>query len=80
MDLFRGYTCITTKRYIKYNKKLSITKQKGDMMDTEKIKAVEDEIREIINWIKVFETEYKLPEEVVEQLRSRLEKIAQMLA
>ncbi len=39
-------------------------------------KEVADEIRDIINWIKVFEEEYKLPAEVVSQLRTRLESIA----
>ncbi len=43
------------------------------------IKEVENEIREIINWIAVFETEYKLPAEVVQQLRTRLEGIASKL-
>jgi len=42
----------------------------------EAFKKCTDEIRDIINWIAVFETEYKLPAEVVQQLRSRLEKIA----
>ena len=44
------------------------------------IKEIEDEIREIINWIKVFETEYKLPAEVVDQLRGRLESIASKIS
>ncbi len=42
-------------------------------------KEVANEIREIINWIKVFEEEYKLPAEVVSQLRQRLEAIAEKL-
>jgi len=42
----------------------------------EAFKKTADEIRDIINWIAVFETEYNLPAEVVQQLRSRLEKIA----
>ena len=40
------------------------------------IKDVENEIRDILNWISVFETEYNLPKEVVDQLKSRLEKLA----
>jgi hypothetical protein len=40
---------------------------------------VANEIRDIINWIKVFEEEYNLPEEVVGQLRTRLEGIAAKL-
>ena len=43
------------------------------------IKDVEDKIRDIINWIAVFETEYDLPKEVVDQLRSRLEELAKMV-
>jgi len=42
----------------------------------EAFKQCTDEIRDIINWIAVFETEYKLPAEVVGKLRSRLEKLA----
>ncbi len=45
-------------------------------MANEKTKAAEDEIRDIINWVKVFETEYELPKEVVEELTERLEKLA----
>ena len=45
----------------------------------ETFKEVGDEIRDIINWIKVFEEEYNLPAEVVTQLRSRLEAIAQKM-
>ncbi len=42
-------------------------------------KEVENEVRDIINWIKVFEEEYNLPAEVVNQLRSRLEGVATKL-
>jgi hypothetical protein len=42
-------------------------------------KEVENEIRDIVNWITVFEEEYDLPAEVVSQLRSRLEGLAQKL-
>ena len=45
----------------------------------ENLKAATDEIREILNWIAVFETEYNLPTEVVEKLKSRLEKVASNL-
>jgi hypothetical protein len=44
-----------------------------------KTKEIADEIRNIINWVVVFEQEYDLPKEVVEQLRGRLEKIAEDL-
>jgi hypothetical protein len=37
---------------------------------------ISNELRDTINWIKVFEEEYNLPAEVVQKLRERLEKIA----
>lgn len=40
------------------------------------VKAIEDEIRDIVNWVSVFDTEYDLPEEVVSQLKDRLLKLA----
>jgi hypothetical protein len=40
------------------------------------IRDIENEIRDIINWVSVFDTEYDLPSEVVEQLKSKLEKLA----
>ncbi len=45
-------------------------------VNDETFKEVENEIRDTINWIKVFEEEYNLPVEVVKQLRERLEGIA----
>lgn len=42
-------------------------------------KEVANEVRDIINWIKVFEEEYDLPAEVVNQLRTRLEGVAEKL-
>lgn len=46
------------------------------MVDTNKIKNIENDIRDLINWIAVFETEYNLEKEVVDTLRKKLEKIA----
>ncbi|MFQ5620951.1 MAG: hypothetical protein ACE5FT_03845 [Candidatus Nanoarchaeia archaeon] len=43
------------------------------------LREITDEIRELHNWVAVFETEYKLPAEVVQQLRDRLEKAARTL-
>ena len=40
------------------------------------VKAIADDVREVINLVVVFEQEYNLPKEVVDQLRTRLEKIA----
>ena len=48
-------------------------------VNDESFKEIGDEIRDIINWIKVFEEEYDLPAEVVDKLRSRLEAIAEKL-
>jgi len=48
-------------------------------VDDTTFKEVENEIRDTINWIKVFEEEYDLPAEVVNQLRERLEGIATKL-
>ncbi len=48
-------------------------------VDDEAFKEVANEVRDIINWIKVFEEEYDLPAEVVNQLRSRLEGLATKL-
>jgi len=45
----------------------------------ETFQEVGNEIRDTINWIKVFEEEYDLPAEVVQQLRERLEGIATKL-
>ena len=42
-------------------------------MDTKKI---EDKIREIINWLEAFKTEYDLPAEAHDKLRSQLEELA----
>jgi hypothetical protein len=46
------------------------------MVEAEKIKEVEDQIRDIINWIVVFEDGYSVPKEVVDTLRSKLEEVA----
>ena len=45
-------------------------------IDDNVLKEAEDKIRDTINWIAVFEEEYNLPKEVVDQLRERLEEIA----
>ncbi|GAG26901.1 unnamed protein product [marine sediment metagenome] len=48
-------------------------------VDDATFKEIENELRDIINWIKVFEEEYDLPAEVVNQLRTRLEGTAKKL-
>ena len=45
-------------------------------IEDEKVKEIENDIRDIINWVEVFEEEYNLPKEVVDQLKDRLEKVA----
>ena len=49
------------------------------MTDPRKIKEVEDEIRDTINWLAVFKQEYDLEAEVVKTLRNKLEKLAKMV-
>ncbi len=44
-----------------------------------KTKKIANEIRDMINWIAVFENEYDLPREVVNKLKERLGKIAENL-
>ena len=39
-------------------------------------KEIEDELRDIINWIAVFEQEYDIPAEVVETLLKKLHNVA----
>lgn len=40
---------------------------------------VVDELRELRNWIAVFEEEYDLDEEVVQKLRERIDNVAEQL-
>ena len=40
------------------------------------LKDVEDEIRDTINWVAVFENEYDMPKEAVETLMNRLHEVA----
>ena len=46
------------------------------MVEAEKIKEVEDQITDIINWVQVFEDEYNLDKEVVDTLRQKLEDVS----
>ena len=48
-------------------------------VDDAVFKEVADQLRDTVNWIKVFEEEYNLPAEVVSQLRERLEAISTKL-
>ena len=49
-------------------------------VDEAKLKDIENDIRDITNWIAVFEEEYSLEKEVVDQLRSKLEAISSKIA
>ncbi len=49
-------------------------------LSDEKVKEIEGKVRELINWIAVFEEEYNVPKEVVDKLRSGLEEIASEFA
>ncbi len=40
------------------------------------LKDVEDDLRDIINWVAVFEQEYDMPKEAVDTLTTRLREIA----
>lgn len=48
-------------------------------IDAKSFKKAADELRDILNWIAVFEKEYSLPAEVVSQLKDRLGKVANLL-
>ena len=49
-------------------------------MHKEKLREVQGDIRDLMNWVKVFEDEYDLQKEVVDTLRSRLQKISATLS
>ncbi len=48
-------------------------------MHKEKLREAQSDIRDIINWVKIFEGEYDLEKEVVTTLCSRLEKLSEKL-
>lgn len=48
-------------------------------MDPSKIREIENEIRDVINWVKVFEDEYGLDAEVVDTLVNRLEGLGKKI-
>ena len=43
------------------------------------VRSVEDDIRDLINWVSVFEKEYDLDKEVVKTLKGKLADIAQKI-
>ena len=48
-------------------------------IDNKRLKEIEDALRDVINWVAVFNTEYDLPKEVVTQLKKKLQKIGKLL-
>lgn len=46
------------------------------MVEAEKVKEIQDQLRDTINWVQVFEDEYNLDKEVVDTLRQKLEDIS----
>ncbi|HLC65180.1 MAG TPA: hypothetical protein VJI46_03595 [Candidatus Nanoarchaeia archaeon] len=49
------------------------------VIPTDVIRSVEDDIRDIVNWVAVFEKEYDLNKEVVKTLKGKLEGISRKL-
>ena len=49
-------------------------------VDETKMDEITDEIRDVINLIKVFEGEYNIPEEAVQQMRDKLEGVVKKIA
>ena len=46
------------------------------MTQKEQIKAIENEIRDTINWLSVLQEEYDIDDDAVDSVRERLHKIA----
>jgi predicted nucleic acid-binding Zn-ribbon protein len=44
-----------------------------------KLKEAEDELRELMNLVAVFNTEYDLPDEVVDKLQKKLQKVSRII-
>ncbi|MBI4919124.1 hypothetical protein HY837_04280 [archaeon] len=57
----------------------SLSFGKSSSLDMDEVKNVEDELRELINWVAVFEQEYDLPKEVTEKLLQRLHSVARKI-
>lgn len=47
---------------------------------TKELRACADEIRDIMNWVAVYKTEYDLPKEVVSKLKWKLSRVVKRLA
>ena len=62
----------------KYKNINSAVSQK-QTMHKEKLREAQSDIRDLINWVKIFEEEYDLEKDVVATLCSRLEKLSEKL-
>jgi len=49
-------------------------------MHKETLREAQSDIRDLINWVKIFEEEYDLEKEVITTLCSRLKKLSEKLA
>ncbi len=56
------------------------TTSKALCMDYKKLRAIENEIRDLKNWVAVFANEYDMPKEVVNKLQARLQRLAKDIA
>jgi len=54
----------------------SLSFGKKSSLNVKEVKGIEGEIRDLINWVTVFEKEYDLPKEVTDQLLKRLHSVA----
>lgn len=45
----------------------------------EDVKKIEDELRDLMNWVAIFEKEYDIPREVVDTLYNKIHSIAQRI-
>ncbi|MBD3319443.1 hypothetical protein GF342_06070 [Candidatus Woesearchaeota archaeon] len=43
----------------------------------DQLKAVENELKDLLNWVSVFEDEYDLDKEVVDKLKDKLRNVAE---
>ncbi len=48
-------------------------------MNSDEVKKIEDELRDLMNWVAVFEKEYDLPREVIDTLYNKIHSIAQRI-
>ncbi|MBI5065728.1 hypothetical protein HZA97_05825 [Candidatus Woesearchaeota archaeon] len=59
-----------------FGKKEEAKSESNQELDVNEIKSVEDDVRDLINWVAVFEKEYDIPKEATEELLNKLHSIA----